>query len=120
MHIKYDLTTTDQIPLSMLINVGDLPLLSPAEGIKQPGKLDWSRATKHQLEKYLSQTNVLLGNIKLPKEAILCHDLNCSNPQHSIDLCTMYKRIVESLLTASKPLHKPRLRAIPDQVGTLM
>ena len=117
MHIKYDLTTTDQIPLSMLINVGDLPLISPAEGIKLPGKPDWSRATKHQLEKYHSQTNVLLGNIKLPKEAILCHDLNCSNPQHSVDL---YEHIVESLLTASKPLHKPRLRAIPDQVGTLM
>ena len=109
MHINYNLATTDHIPLSMSINVGNLPLLSPAEGIKQPGKLDWSKATKHLLEIYQSQTNALLDNIKLPKDAILCHDLNCSNPQHSADLCTMYEHIVESLLTASKPLHKHRV-----------
>lgn len=61
-----------------------------------------------ELIEYACHSKVLLGNIILPKDAVLCRDVNCRNIEHSEALCSFYNRIVPSLITASKHLCRPR------------
>ena len=106
MEINYDLATTDHIPFSMLLNFGNIPILSSIDSNISAGKLDWSNLTQENLKEYISRTDTLLGCIELPKDATVCCDMNCKNPQHSTELCFMYDSIVESLLISSRPFYK--------------
>lgn len=74
MKINYDVATTDQIPFSILLNLGNLPKLLPVDSNISAGKLDWSTLTKEDLKEYNFQTDTLLGSIELPKNAIVYCD----------------------------------------------
>lgn len=109
MRINYEFATTDHVPFSMSINLGNLQTLLSMSNNMQVGKLDWSNLTEEELKVYCFQSDMLLRNIDLPKDAAICCDINCKNPQHGIELCFLYDNIVESLLTSGRSLHKTKM-----------
>lgn len=108
MRINYEFATTDHVPFSMSINLGNLPTLLSMNNNMQVGKLDWFNLTEEKLKGYCFQSD-MLSNIDLPKDAAICCDINCKNPQHGIELCLFYDNIVEYLLTSSRSLHNTKM-----------
>lgn len=70
--IDYDLATTDHIPFVMVLYAGNLPVLLPVDNGIDIRKIDWSKLSKKDLNKYVNRSDVLLGNITVPKDALLC------------------------------------------------
>ena len=111
MEINYDIATADHIPFSMVLNVGTLPMIVSHDDSMVTGRVNWANVSKDDVYKYLCHTDQLLGNIVLPKDAILCRDINCKNVEHSKLLCSLYDCIVESINVSSKSLIKKKLKA---------
>lgn len=106
MKIDYDLATTDHIPFLMVLNMGNIPVLLPVDNGIDVEKINWSKTSKKDLNRYVDHSDALLGNIEVPKDALLCRDINCKDAQHCKDLCSLYEAIVESLSISSRPLYK--------------
>ena len=66
MKIEYDLATTDHIPFHMVLNTGNLPVLLPLDKGIDVGKIDWTKLSSTDLNKYVSDTDALLCNIQVP------------------------------------------------------
>ena len=94
------------MPFSLSVNLGNIPTLVSIDNHMCVGKIDWSNLTKEDLKEYYIQSDILLSNIELPKYSTACCDINCKNPQHGIELCSLYENIVKSLLVSSRPLYK--------------
>lgn len=58
--------------------------------------------------------DTLLSNIELPRDAAAYCDINCKNPQHGLELCSLYDNIMKSLLVSSRLLYKDMYKAGPD------
>lgn len=84
------------LPLSFMVNWGDVPAVLSVSTDMCVGKIDWSNLSEVDLMAYLAQSDNLLGKIELPKEAAACSDINCKNPQHGVELCSLYENVVES------------------------
>lgn len=108
--IDYVLATTDHIPFFMMLNTGSLPVLLPVDNGSGVGRIEWSKLSKRELNDYINHSDALLGNIEIPKDALLCQDMNCKNVQHCKELCSLYEAIVESLGVSSRPLHRHRTK----------
>ncbi len=66
-------------------------------------KVDWSKITDEDLKTYSGKTDTLLDKVVLPRDAILCSDVNCNDISHGTAFCDMYDDIVRSLHEASRP-----------------
>lgn len=108
VEICYDLATSDHLPVAALINVENVPLLASNYNTVSSTKLDWSKLSKEDMDGYLNRTDGLLNDIVLPKEALMCTDMNCKIVQHSEQLCDMYDCILKCLNDSSEPLRKSR------------
>ncbi|XP_027883670.1 uncharacterized protein LOC114150994 [Xiphophorus couchianus] len=111
IRVNYDLATTDHIPFSLCVNMNCIPSVLPVDYNISTGKIAWDNLTEKDLSDYCYQTNDMFSNTYLPKGAISCRDMNCKDPQHGIELCTLYENVVKSLLISSKPLHKTILHS---------
>ena len=109
--IDYDMATADHIPFLLVLNTGSLPVLLPVDNNTDVGKIEWSKLSEADLAMYVNQSDALLGNIQIPKEVLLCRNMNCNNIQHCEELCSMYEAIVGSLYVSSKPLYRRRTKA---------
>ena len=117
MDIYYGMATTDHIPIVISLNVENIPLLVDKVADTNSGRLDWSNLTKEDLNRYFIETENLLSNIELPIDALLCFNMNCKNPNHSIKLCGMYDNIVAALNASSKSLSKHKNKACNIKPG---
>lgn len=67
-------------------------------------KLDWSTLSEEDLLAYYNNTDQYLSNVYLPKEAIMCKDVNCQIEEHKSNLYAMYDDVVAALFEGGKPL----------------
>ena len=79
-------------------------MLLPVDKGIDARKIDWTKLSSTDLNKYVSDTDALLCNIQVPRDALSCRDMNCKHDQHCKELCSLYKAIVESLKISSRPL----------------
>ena len=115
--IDYELATSDHMPFSMVLNTGNLPVLLPVDNGTGISKIDWSKLSKMELDKYVTLIDTLLGNISIPKDALSCRDMNCVNVQHRKELCSMYDTIVEALCSSSRSLYKQKNKVLNVKPG---
>lgn len=97
VNILYSFATSDHIPLSLSLNVGNITALVIKGNSVSTPKLDWSKATKENIDKYTTSTDALLQTVKLPRAALTCLDPNCKNAKHCSDLCELYEDIIKCL-----------------------
>ena len=105
MEIYYNYATTDHIPVAATLNASDIPDLSNSTNSCNRCRLDWSRIKQTDIDNYCFQTDVLLKNIKIPTDALLCKDVHCKHVVHANQLCKLYEEIVKSLNVASEPMY---------------
>ena len=103
IEICYGLATTDHIPVAMLLNVESVPLLANNGNAAPSSKLDWSKLTKEDMHRYSLLTDSLLSDVELPRDALMCTDMNCKDKHHAEKLCAMYDDIVKCLYASSEP-----------------
>lgn len=104
MEICYGLATSDHIPISITVNVNDIPMLVEKDLTDHVIKLDWSKVTDDDINKYSTLTEVLLQTIHLPRDALTCINPNCTNTQHCNELNEMYENIIKALIDSSLSL----------------
>lgn len=115
MEILYDVSTSDHIPVKMVIRSEYIPSTIKCENNSNHVFLDWSSLTCEEMSLYYEHTDQLLNNIYLPREALMCKNGNYTNSKHIIDISAMYTAIVSALLEASKSLlkHKKGGKTLP-------
>lgn len=64
MRINYEFATTDHVPLSFTVNLGDVPAVMSVNTDMCVGKIDWSNLSDVDLMAYLTQFDNLLGKTK--------------------------------------------------------
>ena len=74
------------------------------------GKIDWTKLSSTDLNKYVSDIDALLCNIQVPRDALWCRYMNCKDDQHGKQLCSLYEAIVQSLKNSSRSLYKHRTK----------
>ncbi len=87
MEICYGLATSDHIAIAMVLNVESVPLLVDPGNTVNSEKLNWANLSKKDIDSYTVLTDSLLNHIVLPRDAITCLNMNCTDPQHAVDLC---------------------------------
>ncbi|XP_024116673.2 uncharacterized protein LOC112138347 [Oryzias melastigma] len=109
MKIFYELALADHIPFGMQINFLAFPI---RESYANKGALylDWNALSQDEVSLYSRDTDRLLSDIYLPREAISCGDVNCKSSTHVLALWSMYENIIYALLNPSKSLYKPKSR----------
>lgn len=108
MRIEYNMATFDHMPLFINMKLENIPKLTPISGPVNGESLDWSRLSWEEVNKYTQSTDQCLKNIELPKDAILCRDVNCTNQDHGAQLCHLYDSVLNAIIMSGKPLCKSR------------
>lgn len=106
VEILYGMATVDHMPVSVTLNVESLPMLTQYDDNTSDGKVEWAKLTECDLQYYHYLTEMSLGNILVPYDALMCDNINCASPEHCDDLCNMYNQVVAGLNDASKPFCK--------------
>ena len=110
VEVCYSLTTSDHMPLALTLNMDKVPLLANHGIASFSGRLNWDKLCREDIERYANSTERLLNSIELPREALTCLNINCTDIHHATELCVMYDDIVKALDSSSKPLCKNKSR----------
>ena len=98
--IMHDLSFSDHIPVLINLNFDNLTPFYPNSN-EHSNSIKWDQISVENKLLYSNFTNILLGNIPIPEEAISCSSLNCANAQHISDLTIYYNKFVLALKEAS-------------------
>ena len=101
IEICYGLATSDHIPITMVLNVDNVPKVVKHE---DDVKIDWDKLSNDVVLKYCFRSDELLNKVYLPMNAMCCTNVNCDDSFHGARLCDMYNNIVRAPLEASRCL----------------
>ena len=79
--MAYDMSDDDHIPVILNLKVECLPDLAELPN-NYSEKINWDTVDEYGIKKYLSNTDRLLSNIKIPVDALYCGDLRCKHTSH--------------------------------------
>uniref|UniRef100_A0A3P9KQQ7 Reverse transcriptase domain-containing protein n=1 Tax=Oryzias latipes TaxID=8090 RepID=A0A3P9KQQ7_ORYLA len=111
IEILYNLATSDHIPIIFSLNVANVPSLVAKDNNDLTDKLDWSKVTNEDINKYTATTDAQLQAVKLPRDALACCDPNCKNTTHCNELCKLYENIVKAVKDSSLCLQSRSLKS---------
>lgn len=72
VEILYGMATADHMPLAATLNIENLPELTNNENHTSDGRVEWAKLTECDLQYYNYLTEVSLGNITIPYDALKC------------------------------------------------
>ena len=98
MEILYNVSTSDHIPVKMVIRSEYIPATVKCANNSNLGKLDWSSHSCEDIACYCKYTDQLLSNIYLSRKSLIRKNGNCTNTKHKTDISAMYTYIVSALL----------------------
>ena len=108
INIEYNYVSSDHKPLCIGINVSDLPEYNFTDCPSENYCVNWANINDTERKQYSHYTELLLSNICIPHDAILCKSVTCNNPSHRHAIDLFYNNIVEVLQKASSYFHKKR------------
>ena len=100
IYVEYGLSFRDHIPIVMELGLDKLPEVEDEINHVTP-KLNWDNYDAIKLRQYSLMTDIYLGRLSLPREALDCRDTKCSNPVHKEQLTLLYESICKCLIDAS-------------------
>ena len=103
VHIAYDITDTDHIPMCMDLNILVTPMLSDNNN-NFNAKLNWDSLKPKQLDEYCQQTYDNFCQVKIHAETHLCMDMSCKNLEHKNNTNNLFNETVEAMVNASNTL----------------
>ena len=117
MEILYEESMSDHIPFTMFIETDCLPELIQSSDDHSRATIDWSKLSGDEIGSYCARTDVLLSNVFLPYEAIMCSDFNCMDKSHHNHICLMYEAITQAICEASVSLYANRAKSKQGKPG---
>ena len=87
---------SDHLPVSMSLN---MPVSHTSNVVKSGIKLKWHEASHENLINYKEYINNMLENIALPKDVLLCKNVNCK--LHTKDIEQLHNDIISICLSAA-------------------
>ena len=100
VNIDYGMQSSDHFPISICIDVKSVPRLD-SESVPTQSRLNWSKASARDKSAYTVKCAELLGNIKLPLEAVCCCNTSCEDGSNIEDIQCLYYNIVTCLHSAA-------------------
>ena len=83
MYVLYGTVKSDHIPLVAHIDLQLAPDIDQGATNNMGNKIDWSILSEDILYEYGVQSEILLSNVEIPTDVILCKDCNCNNVEHN-------------------------------------
>ena len=112
MYVLYDTIQSDHIPLVAHIDSHLAPDIDQGAANNMGNKIDWSILSEDILYEYYGvQSEILLSNVQIPTDAILCKDCNCNNVEHKEALNKYYDDIMFAITSAGQTTIKTRNRS---------
>ena len=74
-----------------------MPLLVDTGNPGKSVKLNWANLSKEDIDRYTGLTDSLLNHVVLPRDAIMCLNMNCADTQHAADFCDLYDNVTKVL-----------------------
>ena len=109
MYVLYGTIQSDHIPLVAHIDLHLAPDIDQGAANNMGNKIDWSILSEDILYEYGVQSEILLSNIEIPTDAILCK--NCNNVEHKEALNKYYDDIIFAITSAGQNTIKTRKRS---------
>ena len=100
IHMLYDLTDEDHIPVTIHVNFELLPSLTN-ENNGSNFKINWNAATEIDLKKFLKLTDENFFKIEFLVEALCCTNFNCIDQSHINMINNFYNNIISILNESS-------------------
>lgn len=83
MAVQQEYICSDHRPISVTLNYSRLPHLEVLSDSSGNGRrINWSTATKEQINLYEYESRLLFDKISLPKCVVECNDAHCSDTLH--------------------------------------
>ena len=82
MYVLYGTVQSDHIPLVAHIDLQLAPGIDQGATTNMGNKIDWAFLSEDILYEYGVQSEILLSNVEIPTDVILCKDCNCNNVEH--------------------------------------
>ena len=98
-YVLYGSLQSDHIPIVFELDLQLVPDVDYCAD-NTARRIDWSVLCDDVIRNYGAYTDLLLSNIVLPIEALLCKDCECTNEIHKNSLCQYYDNIVEAIKLA--------------------
>ena len=102
--ILFDYVSSDHHPLLVEIEcrLNDTVTLSEmSDNTSTSKKIKWNELSSEEIDKYRTNTECNLKNVKLNHELLLCDNPKCNDPGHATAITRMYDEIVTALVEAS-------------------
>ena len=95
------------------------PHVEPGACHGNAGRIDWSLLSVDVIYNYGANRELLLSNIVLPTNALLCKDCNCTNDSHKVALNQLYDDVVAAITMASQnSIHTPGAKTIKKNTNS--
>ena len=111
MYVLYGTVQSDHIPLVAHIDLQLAPDIDQGATNNMGNKIDWSILSEDILCEYGVQSEILLSNVEIPTDVILCKDCNCNNVEHKEALNKYFDDIMFAITSAGQTTIKTRNRS---------
>ena len=98
-YVIYGSLQSDHIPIVFELDLQLVPDVDYCAD-NTARRIDWSVLCEDVIRNYGACTDLLLGNIILPIEALLCKDCECTDENHKNSLCQYYDNVEEAIKLA--------------------
>ena len=100
IHIKYNLSCRDHIPVVMNLGLDKLPLVEEEINDTTP-KINWDKFDAVKLREFSLMSDIHLSRLLIPNEALECRNTKCSDENHIFQVKTLYENLCKCLTNAS-------------------
>ena len=109
IHVKYNLSFRDHIPLVMELDLDKLPEVED-ETNHITSRIDWENCDAMKLREYQLMSELYLSSILIPREALECRNTKCNNKEHIQEIGNFYNALSECMIEASNVSIETRVR----------
>ena len=100
--ILEDFLGSDHLPVSLYLDINQLPATSVYDAPKQTHKtINWNKADTPSINRYCTLTENALKHVNLSIDALNCKDPACADPTHRQGISDMYNDISKILKESS-------------------
>ena len=103
IHICYDISDEDHVPVSFEISVENLPTFSDNTN-DISAKIRWDCITDTNCNTYYVNSNENLGKVPIPVATACCNNLECEDLAHRLEIDDFFNNIVGALHVSGRHL----------------
>ena len=100
MHIDYQLSCRDHIPLVVVLGLDKLPAVEDEVNIAST-KINWDNINPIKLREFLIMSDICVSRLDIPYDALECDDINCKLDDHISKIKLFFADLCKTLVDTS-------------------